>query len=80
MSALARFEILLPLRYNDGRPVPRETLRGRCLPDSKQFWSSDLDINENAIQRVAILHAGRAPETFDNLRLPGYARESALFH
>jgi hypothetical protein len=26
MSALCRFEILLPLRFNDGQPVPRELL------------------------------------------------------
>lgn len=26
MSAYGRFEILLPLRYNDGRIVPRELL------------------------------------------------------
>ena len=37
MSALARFEILLPLRYNDGRPVPRELLEDAAFEIQSNF-------------------------------------------
>ncbi len=37
MSEYCRFEILLPLRYNDGRDVPRELLAETALEIKGQF-------------------------------------------
>ena len=37
MSALRRYEILLPLRFNDGQPVPEELLADTLLELEKQF-------------------------------------------
>src|ERR1041385_1399897 len=37
MSAFCRFEILLPLRYNDGRPVPREFLAETAFDIQTKF-------------------------------------------
>ena len=37
MIAYCRFEILLPLRYNEGRPVPREFLAETAFEIQKRF-------------------------------------------
>ena len=37
MSALRRYEILLPLRFNDGQPVPEELLADTLLELETQF-------------------------------------------
>jgi hypothetical protein len=37
MSAFGRFEVLLPLRYNDGRPVPRELLAETAFEIQSRF-------------------------------------------
>jgi hypothetical protein len=46
MSAYARFEILLPLRYNDGRAVPRELLADTAFQIQSRFggvtWESQV--------------------------------------
>jgi hypothetical protein len=46
MSAFGRFEILLPLRYNDGRPVPEELLEDAALEIQRSFgavsWESQV--------------------------------------
>lgn len=46
MSAYCRFEILLPLRYNDGRAVPRELLAEAALEIQQRFggvsWESQV--------------------------------------
>ena len=46
MSGYCRFEILLPLRYNDGRPVPRELLAEIALEIQRRFggvsWESQV--------------------------------------
>ena len=44
MSAYCRFEILLPLAFNDGRPVPRESLAEAAAEIQAKFggvsWES----------------------------------------
>ena len=44
MSAYCRFEILLPLTFNDGRPVPREFLAEAAFEIQSRFggvsWES----------------------------------------
>jgi hypothetical protein len=44
MSAYCRFEILLPLEFNDGRPVPREFLAEAAIEIQRRFggvsWES----------------------------------------
>ncbi|PWU11108.1 MAG: hypothetical protein C5B50_23975 [Verrucomicrobia bacterium] len=37
MSAYGRFEILLPLQYNDGRPVPEELLDQTAFEIQSRF-------------------------------------------
>ena len=37
MSAYCRFEILLPLEFNDGRPVPRESLAEAAVEIQRRF-------------------------------------------
>lgn len=37
MSALRRYEILLPSQFNDGRPVPEELLTQTLLELERQF-------------------------------------------
>src|SRR5437667_3453599 len=45
MNAYGRFEILLPLTFNDGRPVPREFLADAAAEIQSRFggvsWESD---------------------------------------
>ena len=44
MTALRRYEILLPLRFNNGRPVPPEVVAGTVLKLREHFgavsWES----------------------------------------
>jgi hypothetical protein len=44
MSAFCRFEILLPLAFNDGRPIPREFLADAAAEIQRRFggvsWES----------------------------------------
>ena len=46
MSAFVRFEILLPLQYNDGRIVPRELLGKKARETQSRFgavtWESQV--------------------------------------
>ena len=46
MSAYCRFEILLPLEFNDGRPVPREFLAEAAVEVQRRFggvsWESQV--------------------------------------
>src|SRR5437899_4538855 len=46
MSAYGRFELLLPLQFNDGRPVPPELLGKAAKEIQRQFgavtWESQL--------------------------------------
>ena len=46
MSGYCRFEILLPLQYNDGRPVPREILAETAIEILGRFggasWESQV--------------------------------------
>jgi hypothetical protein len=46
MSAFGRFEVLLPLRYNDGQPVPRELLAETAFEIQSRFggvtWESQV--------------------------------------
>ena len=46
MSAFARFEILLPLQFNDGRAVPRDLLAETAFEIQARFggvtWESQL--------------------------------------
>jgi len=46
MSAFCRFEILLPLEFNDGRPVPREFLAEAAVEVQRRFggvsWESQV--------------------------------------
>lgn len=46
MNAYCRFEILLPLVFNDGRPVPREFLAGTAAEIQRRFggvsWESQV--------------------------------------
>jgi hypothetical protein len=37
MNDWRRYEVLLPLRFNDGRPVPRELLAEALLKLEQQF-------------------------------------------
>ncbi len=37
MSAYCRFELLLPLEFNDGRPVPREYLAEIAIEIQRRF-------------------------------------------
>jgi hypothetical protein len=46
MSALYRFELLLPLRFNDGREVPRELISQTIVELEERFegvtWESQV--------------------------------------
>ena len=46
MSVYCRFEILLPLRYNDGRPIPRDILAETAIEIQGRFggvsWESQV--------------------------------------
>jgi hypothetical protein len=44
MSAYGRFEILLPLRYNDGRPVPRELLSDTAFEIQNRFGGASWEL------------------------------------
>ena len=37
MNAYCRFELLLPLKFNDGRPIPREMLAETAFEIKKRF-------------------------------------------
>ena len=45
MSALRRYEILLPLRFNDGEPVPEDLIRRSRLAAR----SLQLDVGRDSI-------------------------------
>jgi len=56
MSAWSRYEILLPLRFNDGQPVPRELLGDALLELEAHFGAISW---ETQIVRGRWQHQGR---------------------
>ena len=75
MNVLRHYEILLPLRFNDGRPVP-ESLRGEVVLELRQqfraltcetqvlqgFWESEGVFYEDQLVRIYL----DLPDTADN--------------
>jgi hypothetical protein len=57
MSASRRYEILLPQRFNDGRPVPEEALSETLLALERQFEAVSW---ETQIIRGAWQHGGKS--------------------
>lgn len=57
MSALRRYEILLPLRFNDGQPVPDSLLGETILELRRQFdaVSSETQVIQGLWEREGVI-------------------------